>query len=831
MPRRSAFLVAAVLTLAAAAWLRCRPVEDARTPAPGARPEEPAPPRPTLDAPPVPPARAPRETPIAAFARGHVRDERGRPVAGARVFLRRFELVGGRRNQPPLRLDVAPAAVTGEDGAFALAPRPPDLLSILAVADGYAAAEQTGLDDDDAKNQDLVVVLARGRGLTGVVRDTEGRPIAGARVSLGWSPVEGRTTPVGQVKETDGAGRYAFATLPTSWSLALVTAAGYATPLGFQDASGWGDTRDFTLRRGALIVDVSDTETGRPIAEARGLLVAGSPEERWGLLEPSPWEASVAPVAPPGRILLWMEWIASRWPPTPTDLRLDVFAADHLPTRVALTLTKEDEPPHLAVRLASGPAEPALAGTVAGGTGGAGGTVTVLMPTPLPYAESDDDLRPLQTVPVGPDGSFVVRGLPAGAYRLRAEAPGRAPAFADARAPARDVRLELAPTGALDVRVVMPDGAAVPGTEVSVEPLAARRTLTATTDREGRARFPALPLGPADAAPGHARGGVGALARHPCRVRVTILEGATVHTEVVVPVRREHVLRVTDGADRPVEGVAVRLEGWGYGGDEAEWGRVAALRPTTDAAGRTSADLLPGEYRGTFEPPWGGRTELRVAVPARPGPEQVVRLERGGERLRGRVLEEGTDAPIAARPVFAHRDAEGDPTRIATAMTDDEGRFVLEGLPRARLRLLLALASSGERGAADVTSPWPSVRHDVDLAVPPSELVVRVPRVRGPGAVERPVRLTARVRASTGGGPIEGATVWVEGLRGGAWIAAGEAHTDAAGSAEAALVAADRYRVTVSGPWLPQPPRWRSVQLDRAPQAGRADVDVSLDRE
>jgi hypothetical protein len=170
--------------------------------------------------------------------------------------------------------------------------------------------------------------------------------------------------------------------------------------------------------------------------------------------------------------------------------------------------------------------------------------------------------------------------------------------------------------------------------------------------------------------------------------------------------------------------------------------------------------------------------------------------------------------------------------KLGNAVTDDEGRFVIVGLPAERLRVHLSLRGQGERGWADDDSPWPSAMAEIDLGTAtPAELVARVPRIQGPGAIERTVTLALHTTAARDGQPLEGASGYAQVLRNGLWITAGDAKTDAAGRGEGRLVPGERYRVYVSGRWSPKPPRWKGREVEVVPRNGRIEVEVALEPE
>ncbi len=111
--------------------------------------------------------------------RGRVRDEHGRPLAGARVAAEGFF-----HAQAAVATRDSREARSGADGSFALAGLRSDIgHSLLVEAQGRAAARrelEAGAAEIDAGE----LVLARETVLSGVVIDPAGRPVAGIEVVL-----------------------------------------------------------------------------------------------------------------------------------------------------------------------------------------------------------------------------------------------------------------------------------------------------------------------------------------------------------------------------------------------------------------------------------------------------------------------------------------------------------------------------------------------------------------------------------------------------------------------------------------------------------------------
>jgi RNA polymerase sigma factor (sigma-70 family) len=119
----------------------------------------------------------------AASVGGTVVDERGEPVEGAVVRVARharaqFVLPGGDRH---LELHPAVAVRTGADGAFACGELPPGRLEVSVRSPRHAAA-LVAVHAAAASSQQVRIVVRPGATVHGVVRGTDGAPIAGANV-------------------------------------------------------------------------------------------------------------------------------------------------------------------------------------------------------------------------------------------------------------------------------------------------------------------------------------------------------------------------------------------------------------------------------------------------------------------------------------------------------------------------------------------------------------------------------------------------------------------------------------------------------------------------
>lgn len=206
---------------------------------------------------------------------GRVVDPRGRPVAGAGIFL--AERLPSRRSwEQALRGE--PDAESGRDGSFSvddLARGTP--LHLLVKADGYIAAAVQGVRPPVAAP--LVVRLEPAAMLRGRLLDEAGGPVSGARVQLTWQAVlagDPRERPVGEAIErsavSNAEGRFEIVEVPAGEVSLDVRAQGFVPVEGFEAAVPAPDPdRELVLRlrRGARLEGRVTTAAAAPVAGVR----------------------------------------------------------------------------------------------------------------------------------------------------------------------------------------------------------------------------------------------------------------------------------------------------------------------------------------------------------------------------------------------------------------------------------------------------------------------------------------------------------------------------------------------------------------------------------
>ncbi len=166
---------------------------------------------------------------------GAVRDDEGRPVAGATVVAGQFR--GGKPNHR--------IGTTRTDGRFELAPAGESVLLdyVLAHKDGFAPAGfLRGPRDDRDGEGDVVFRLTKPVPFVGAVRDRDGKQVAGATARIEYAQYPGsdgpdtrlnviepivRGTPLERLfrSTTDAQGRFLFPAMPRGAKASLVITA------------------------------------------------------------------------------------------------------------------------------------------------------------------------------------------------------------------------------------------------------------------------------------------------------------------------------------------------------------------------------------------------------------------------------------------------------------------------------------------------------------------------------------------------------------------------------------------------------------------------------
>jgi hypothetical protein len=445
------------------------------------------------------------------------------------------------------------------------------------------------------------------------------------------------------------------------------------------------------------------------------------------------------------------------------------------------------------------------------------------------------------------DGRFECAGLPPATYRVHVTAPGCGARSLDVAVPAIDLELSLEAEAQLDVLAADSKDQGVAGVPV-VAQTSDRLAWRSITDATGHVRFDGLPAG--ELLIGvfryHSNSsfhyGVGALDRRSflpgseCRVSAGELTTFT----IPVPEARPITVRVVDGRDAPVPGAQVHVEapngGSAHYQDDRHHDRIASLRKdglVTDADGIVRTELFPSRYRG-FVVAEGLRPEFEFDVAIAGTCEFTVRLPIRGDRaaIRGRVLELGTDVPLAScRVAWFHRaDAAGLRVQDET-FTDAEGRYAIDGVPLGDT----ALVAYGREDAKGLPVSHDSTSREIVLRERATlELDFRLARIHDQDTATAPIAARFLVLDDADGLPMRGADLWVIGDVDDtkAWLGNGDSTED--GTVSMRLARAERYRITVLSPWdrlHPDRTRPREVRELPAPADGVLRATFRLKRE
>lgn len=404
----------------------------------------------------------------------------------------------------------------------------------------------------------------------------------------------------------------------------------------------------------------------------------------------------------------------------------------------------------------------------------------------------------------GGDGTFVFQGLATGLYEVRATTESGAMGFASVSLPAAGARVEVTveiPDGAhaLAGRIEYADGKPFQGSVLASMGNAfamlmggGSKSMPSSTDAAGRFRIAGL-------APGKYQ--ISALIPGAMRVM-----GAPVQ----VPFEGEYVLTINavgvevNGTvidaetEKPIGGAKV----FGGGGDPES--SFSIFSTASDASGKFKLTLPVGRGGGVFARADGYAAQSADFRPGTAGTESItISLLRLG-KLSGRVTAKEGGAPVAGITVFgmssSARGMMGAPT---AAVSDADGRYVLEGVPPGAIRVWAlggGYVSEGMSGSGrgPENTPYtaelePGQEGTLDLeAVASGRVEGRVTNDRGeaiPGAV---------VRANGAGNNPMGQMMALFGGLGAAW-GAGVTDTDGRYAVDV-LVPGRAYTLTVQAP-------------------------------
>lgn len=638
---------------------------------------------------------------------GTVRDgESGRPVAGARVSVPAvIEPPRGGWEEEALRN----AVVTDAQGRFRLEGIGRSRLRVTARAPGYAAADRPNVRPGEA----VELFLFPGASLGGVVRDEARRPVKDAVVRLepnGFAPAV-------PPEKTDANGEFTFAGVVAGDYAVIATEGTRAPALAVVTVdAGASASVSLTLTAGSYVVGRVVDGAGRALpGRVRLDAYDGRP------IPAAVAESITASAGTDGRIALG--------PVPPGTLGLRVSAAGHVERTAEAAVTASGRTVDLGdVTLDDGLA---IRGRVrdAARNPVAGATVRATL--------SGGEEGPPE-VEVDAKGAFVVSGLAAGRYDVRAEATGFAWGQAVADAGGTPVTIVLVTAGAVTGRVVDAAGAAVDDARIEVESpdASGSRRFESTRSSEGDGAFTLRDLAPGAYALVARASGRGEASMSGVRVRA----GATTSLGTI-----------TLPAGGVVRGSVVDSEGRGIPGATVSVDREGARRrrlneAQTDSTGAFEVTGVPaGVMRVVANHPSyaeGPPITTEVDPEKEPVPVRVVLL-RGGT-IEGRVTRRD------GRPFTAGRVALVTPQKRMSGQTPaaiaGDGSFRIEHVPPGRVEVTVMAFTPGDPvvfgGGEDVLSSVASrdveVREEetvrVDLALRDVVVAGRVTRGRQPAA-------------------------------------------------------------------------------------------------
>jgi len=605
----------------------------------------------------------------------------GAPVERARVSARR----GGAAFAPLSSVD------TDVRGRFVVEGLAAGSYTVDARAQGFPAAI---LDAVKSGGVPLTIHLEKGFTVTGTVVDaSDGAPVEGARIS----DTRGR----GAAVVTDGNGRFALVAADASRASLEVRHESYQI---------WsGDVgRDPVEVRLHETPGIRGTVVGpdsRPVKNARvGLEVHGMPSSIRRVFEHFKPHLHVPTAfsAEDGSFFLRV----GTW----DDAGLVVASAPGYATARVGPIQPPgpgEEWSPIEVRLSPGSS---IEGKVTGSSGGplAGARVLVRPALELsPQAKVILDIAPVaggQTAFSGLDGGFKVERVEEGTYEVEVSAPGYArktiESFVVGKGAARlDVLLDKGgsiegtvvdhrgdPLGGIEIVALLHTGAIdIDDESPAQEASRVRRygfagamgAAAARSDAAGRFKLDRLPEGPClvvARAPGFEPGVVGPVAAGE-RADVTLLRHAQLSGAVA------------DAETRlPVTGFGLKLSPARGSRDDRSLERDEKL--TLDHASATFlyTELPPEDYLLLVHA--AGYTPARTAVKLQPGEEgSVTVLLDHGVRIAGIVRSSAAGTPIVGAEVLSVPSVEEEYGLRPTARSDDEGRFLLQGLTAGEYEL------------------------------------------------------------------------------------------------------------------------------------------------
>ncbi|MEQ8766980.1 MAG: carboxypeptidase-like regulatory domain-containing protein [Planctomycetota bacterium] len=339
------------------------------------------------------------------------------------------------------------------------------------------------------------------------------------------------------------------------------------------------------------------------------------------------------------------------------------------------------------------------------------------------------------------DGSFQI-SAPTGEYILRVEHEG-ADLYQHVVLPGPPLQIDLDHLGSLELVVVDEDSVPQPSHRVSVRDSSGRQMM-GDTDETGSVIFSGLAPGRYTA---NALYEVTRFVLKPHDTHeVDLGPGANQRVELQVPVDHGAVFArvVSEGVDR--------FDDWKVRATYSENRDWQAI----EASGQIPIDVKNGAMSLLIEEPRGQR--WKISIPAAPGPDYTVRLDRGGPGFEGVLLDRSSGTPVTGFRIGVGVRGQGN--AITTTTTDDRGHFRLLGVPSGEAYFVF-----GDRAASETPSSDQWIRFDARAPSnePPTQLTLHLPHLDGSayrGIENRPV--TGRVLSKSTGEPVTDAKLFLE---------------------------------------------------------------------
>ena len=345
------------------------------------------------------------------------------------------------------------------------------------------------------------------------------------------------------------------------------------------------------------------------------------------------------------------------------------------------------------------------------------------------------DSRPPRIAVTEEDGSFAFPDLLPRRYSLlaRGATDAAGPVAVDVDDDTAPVTLRLQGAGTVEVAVIEAGtGAPVNGATVELRGIDAS---SRTSDVAGVASFAAVVAGNYLVA-------IDAPGRSPVRA-TRFLHGHPGTVErVVIPLASGVAVSgtVTDSAGRPVAGARVVAVDAGAAGATVDLARDGA------ASGKDGAWSLPALAAGTYRLAVAhGSHPIEIGQPLTVGEHPVVGIDLrlpDGCRLRGAVRGRGGEPIAGARVAASARGTGAVDAPARSAVTDEQGRFQLDGLPAGEVDVVAQAAGAAAPPAR--ASLEPGAPAEVTFVLDQDETIAGTLRATGTGQPVAEAMVVAR---------------------------------------------------------------------------------------